>query len=88
MIDKQRPLISSDIAVLNAGQPFDAFYQWNTGSQLQSIEISRPVLYAVNVRTPYFDIRDIVVIERDIQCGNSHSVSLEIGYRGYRLKTW
>ncbi len=63
-------LCPGGIAVLDASQPYDAFSQWNTGSQLLSIEISSPGPYAVNVRTLCFDIRDEVVIERDIQCGN------------------
>lgn len=67
-IDSDIPVVSfdstnicpGDVLTLDASQPFDAAYSWNTGATASSIDVQMPGEYSVTIMTPCQSVTDVV----------------------------
>ena len=73
IIDLQHiPLCPGEFVLLDASQPFEASYQWSTGSQASYIEVNTPGLYQVSVSTPCHEVHDEIEVLVSEHC--SHGI--------------
>jgi len=67
-IENQELNCKIDNITLDATQPFDATYQWSTGSDLPSINVNAPGVYSVKVSTTCLVVQKDIEIVRTGDC--------------------
>jgi len=75
VIDSDVPVVQLDstvcpgeILILDAAQPFDAQYNWSTGSSNTSIDVVSPGQYAVTVMTDCYSVSQVVNVDIGEDC--------------------
>jgi gliding motility-associated-like protein len=61
-------ICDGESVMLDATQPFDAIYEWNTGSTSPSIQITSPGIYSVSIITECYTTESSVQVTHSADC--------------------
>jgi gliding motility-associated-like protein len=64
----QASLCDGESLLLDATQPFDAIYEWNTGSTSPAIQITTPGQYSVSILTECYSTESSVQVTHSADC--------------------